>query len=140
MDFGIPFIADQVSRKRYSEAETFLELVHLFNDKSNIEMAYGLDTDSFKKALYRMAIQRVFPEKCYPTIAVNFLGANKELRDLVELLDQYRIRASTANQGVIEHLNPPSAQRFDGVYEAIIEGAKRTAHASWATLVSLMES
>ena len=69
-------------------------------------MAYGLDTDPFKKALYRMAIQRVFPEKCSPTIAVNFLGANKELRDLVE---QYRIRASTANQGVIEHLNPPSA-------------------------------
>ena len=55
--------------------------------------------------------------------------ANKELRQLVEVLDQDRIRASTANQGVTWHFNPPAAPHFGGVHESMIKAPKRAVHA-----------
>ena len=59
----------------------------------------------------------------------NFVRANRELRELVEVPDQDRISASTANQGVIWHFNLPLAQRFGGVHETMIKAAKRAVEA-----------
>ena len=59
----------------------------------------------------------------------NFVRANRELRELVEVLDQDRISASTANQGVILHFNPPLALHFGGVHETMIKAAKRAVEA-----------
>ena len=54
----------------------------------------------------------------------NFVRANRELRELVEVPDQDRISASTANQGVIWHFNLPLAPPFGGVHETMIKATK----------------
>jgi len=59
----------------------------------------------------------------------NFVRANRELRELVEVPDQDRISASKANQGVIWHFNLPLAPRFGGVHETMIKAAKRAVEA-----------
>ena len=66
----------------------------------HLEMAYALDTDSFLNAFYRMANRRGLPKEMLSDNGGNFVGANKELCDLVKELDQEQITKSTANQGV----------------------------------------
>ena len=47
-------------------------------------MAYGLDTDSFLKAFCRIVNRRGLPEEMLSDNGTNFVGANKELRELVK--------------------------------------------------------
>ena len=59
----------------------------------------------------------------------NFVAAERELRELVEALDQSKIAESTANKGVMWHFKPPLAPYFGGVHETMIKAAKRAVNA-----------
>ena len=48
----------------------------------HLEIAYGLDTDSFLNAFFRMAGRRGLPEAMYSDNGTNFKGADKELKSL----------------------------------------------------------
>jgi len=74
-------------------------------------MAYGLDTDSFLNAFYRMANRRGLPEEIFLIFQIfqrisdngtNFVGAERELRKLVEQLERDKIEKSAANKGSSE--------------------------------------
>ena len=54
-------------------------------------MAYGLDADSFLKAFIRMTNGRGLPEEMISDNGSNFVGAERELRELVAQLDQDKI-------------------------------------------------
>ena len=54
-------------------------------------MAYGLDTASFLNAFYRMVNRRGLPEEMLSDNGTNFIGANKELQELLKLLDTTKI-------------------------------------------------
>ena len=83
-------------------------------------MAYGLDTDSFLNAFYRMASHSGLPEDIYSDNGTNFKGADAELRSLVRELDKNKINQSAANKGVSWHINPPLAPHFCGIHETMI--------------------
>ena len=56
----------------------------------------------------------------------NFVGADRELRELVESFDQDRIiRESTKHHRIDWKFKPPSAPHFGGVFEALIKSAKK---------------
>ena len=55
----------------------------------------------------------------------NFVKADKELKDLVNQLDQEKIKQATANKGVQWSLNPPAALHFGGVHEIMVKAAKK---------------
>lgn len=93
------------------------------------EIAFAMDTDSFLNAFYRMVNRRGLPKEIISDNGTNFVGAEKELRQLVQLLDQDRIMASTSNRGVKWHFNPPYAPHFGGVHETMIKSAKKAIHA-----------
>ena len=57
------------------------------------------------------------------------MAAERELRELVAVLDREKIAQSTANKGVIWHFNPPHAPHFGGVHETMIKAAKRAVNA-----------
>ena len=59
----------------------------------------------------------------------NFVEAERELRELVEALDQSKIAQSTANKGVMWHFNSPLVPHFGGVHETMIKAAKRAVNA-----------
>ena len=61
-------------------------------------MAFGLDTDSFLNAFYRMVNRRGLPREMLSDNRTNFVAAERELRELVEALDQSKIAQSTANK------------------------------------------
>ena len=84
-------------------------------------MTYGLDTDSFLNAFYCMANQRGLPEELISDNRTNFVGAERESRELVKQLDQDKIEKSAANKGIKWSLNPPWAPHFGGVHETMIK-------------------
>ena len=88
--------------------------------RGNLEMAYGLDTNSFLNAFYRMTTHRGFPTQVISDNGTNFVGAERELCDLVNTLDEKKIQESTVNRGVVWKFNPPLAPHFNGLHEVLI--------------------
>ena len=66
----------------------------------HLEMAYGLDIDSFVNAFNCMTNRRGLPEEMISDNGTNFVGVERELSELVKQLDQDKIKKSAANKGM----------------------------------------
>ena len=128
VDFAGPFITVQ-GRGRQRTKRYLCLFTCLLSRAVHLEMAYGLDTDSFLNAFYRMVNRRGLPEEMISDNGSNFVGAERELRELVLQLDQDKIVKSVANKGVKWNFNPPLAPHFGGVHETMIKAAKRATYA-----------
>ena len=73
-----------------------------------------------------MVARRGKPTYVVSDNGTNFVGAERELRELVEAFDQEKIANKTTQDYAMEwKFNPPSAPHFDGVFEAMIKSAKK---------------
>ncbi|XP_071118413.1 uncharacterized protein [Haliotis cracherodii] len=124
LDFAGPFFTVQgrgkARQKRYLCLFTCLasRAVHL-------EIAHGMDTNSFLNAFYRMASRRGLPEDIVCDNGTNFVGAEKELKELVSCLDNDAVKRTLANRGTKWKFNPPCAPHFGGGFETMIKAAKK---------------
>ena len=55
----------------------------------------------------------------------NFVGAGRELREMIQSLDQTRIADDVANKGIKWSCNPPLGSHFGGVLESLIKVDKK---------------
>ena len=69
-------------------------------------MACGLDSDSFLNAFFPMTNRTGLLEEMISNNGSNFVGAERELRELVAKLYQDKIVSSVANRGVKWNFNP----------------------------------
>ena len=125
VDFGGPFFTIQGRGK--CRCKRYLCLFTCLATRAvHLEMAYGLDTDSFLRAFCRMSNRRGLPEEMLSDNGKNFVGANEELRDLAkQMIKDSKLNESLINQGVKWTFNPPYAPHFGGVFETMIKAAKR---------------
>ena len=87
----------------------------------HLELAYALETDSFMNAFTRMVSRRGTPSYIISDNGTNFVSGERELRELVEQLDQDKIKKESLRFSHIEwHFNPPSSPHFGGVFEIMI--------------------
>ncbi|XP_064645117.1 uncharacterized protein LOC135498663 [Lineus longissimus] len=128
VDFGGPFITKQL-RGRVQSKRYLCLFTCMASQAVHLEMAYGLDTDSFLNAFNRMVNRRGVPEEVTSDNGTNFVAGNKELNDLVENLDQDKISRATARRGVKWYFNPPLGPHFGGVHESLIKSAKKAIYA-----------
>ena len=124
VDYAGPFITIQGRGKRRQKRYLCL-FTCLATRAVHLEMAFGLDTDAFLNALYRMTSRRGLMEEMYSDNGTNFRAADKELKSLISQLDQEKIKESIANKGIDWHFNPPLAPHFGGIHESMIKSAKR---------------
>ena len=125
VDFAGPFIT--VQGRGIRRAKRYLCLFTCLTTRAvHLEIAFGLDTDSFLNSFYRMVSRRGLPEELYSDNGTNFKGADNELKLLVSQIDKSKIAESVANKGVKWHFNPPLAPHFGGVHESLIKSAKRS--------------
>ena len=90
VDFGGPYLTKQGHEK--CRAKQYICLFTCLNTRAvHLEMAYGLDTDSFVNAFVRMTARRGAPRKVISDNATNFVGAERELRQLVHDFNHDRI-------------------------------------------------
>ena len=129
VDYGGPYLTKQGRGK--TRTKRYLCLFTCLTTRAvHLEMAYALDTDSFINAFSRMVARRGTPAFVLSDNGTNFVGAERELRELVEALDQEKIASKTTREYDIEwKFNPPSAPHFGGVFEAMIKSAKKSIRA-----------
>ena len=85
-DYGRPFMNVQGRGKR--RQKRWLCLFTCLSSRAlYLEMAYGLDTDSFLRCFVRMNSRRGYPLTIVSDRGTNFIGAHKELQELVDGLD-----------------------------------------------------
>ena len=122
VDFAGPFFTKQgrgkSQLKRYACLFTCLQIraVHL-------EMATGLDVDSFLLAFRRFIARRGCPEIVISDNGTNFVGAVNDINELERA--SYNIQKEMAKDKIQWIFNPPSAPHFGGVYESLIKSMKR---------------
>ena len=72
-----------------------------------------------------MVNRRGLPEEIYSDNGTNFIGGNKELKELITNLDEETRKESLANRGGKWFFNPPLAPHFGDVHDSMIKAAKR---------------
>ena len=122
--FGGPFITVQGRGK--CRLKRYLYLFTCLAARAVLfEAAFGLDTDSFLNALFRMTSRWGLIEVIYLDNGITLKSADKELKSLISLLDTDKINDSIANEEIQWHFNPPLASHFGGVHESMIKSAKK---------------
>ena len=91
----------------------------------HLEMAYGLDTDSFIRDLMRFVSRRGKPSEITSDNGKNFVGATKELKCLVGSIDSGKVQKELSKYYIRWQFTPPGAPHFNGACEAMIKCAKR---------------
>ena len=124
LDFAGPFLTIR-GRGRCREKRYLCLFTCMTTRAVHLEMAYGLDTDSFLQAFFRFVNRRGWPEQLTSDNGRNFVGANRELQELITNLDQHKILKSTVSHSLKWNFNPPAAPHFGGVFEIMIKAAKR---------------
>ena len=77
-----------------------------------------------------MTSRRGTPTYVITDNGTNFVGAEREMRELIESLDQDKIVENTTKHNPIDwKFNPPSGPHFGGVFEAMIKSAKKALNA-----------
>ena len=99
----------------------------------HLEVAFGLDTDSFLNALSRFTSRRGTPSAITSDNGTNFVGAVDELKELEKQLDKEKILRTTAHEGIKWVFNPPSAPHVGGVFECMVKAAKKALYAVLGT-------
>ena len=96
----------------------------------HLEMAWGLDTDTFLNAFSRFTSRRGVPKEVISDRGSNFVGAVGELKKLVSQLDRQQLQSKTAELGITWRFNPPAAPHFGGAHEVMVKAAKKAIYAA----------
>ena len=91
----------------------------------HIETANSLETDSFIQALRRFISRRGPVREIRSDNGTNFVGANTELREAIEEVDNDQVRNKLRQEGIDWIFNPPSASHMGGVWERQIRTTKK---------------
>ncbi|XP_053392355.1 uncharacterized protein LOC128555028 [Mercenaria mercenaria] len=128
VDYAGPFLTKQGRRK--ARQKRYLRLFTCRSSRAvHLEMAFGLDTDSFLNAFYRISSRRGLPEKVYSDNGTNFIEAYKELLELYNQMDKQKIIEKGNSHRVKWHFNPPQAPHFGKLHESMVKSAKRAIYA-----------
>ena len=124
VDSGGPFITVQ-GRGRRREKRYLCLFTCLTSRAVHLEMAYGLDVDSFMRAFTRMTDRRGLPKEIISDNGTNFVGANKELIKIFgRLTTDTNLKSLVSSKGIKWKFSPPCAPHFGGVFETMIKVTK----------------
>ena len=128
VDYAGPFYTKQ-GRGRTKQKRYLCLFTCLSTRAVHLEISFGLDTDSFLNAFYRMTSRRGFPVEVYSDNGTNFVGAHRELKELYNQIDKKKISDKTSVNKVKWHFNPHAAPHFGGAHESMVKSAKRAIYA-----------
>lgn len=92
----------------------------------HLEVAFSLETDSFIMCLRRFIARRGNPQVLYSDNGTNFVGANRELKQCIENLNQDQINNELSQKGIKWVFNPPASPHMGEVWERLVRSCKRT--------------
>ena len=91
----------------------------------HIEVAHTLEADSLICANQRFVSRRGRPRAMYSDNGTNFTGAERELREAFERLDQRHVCNRLRKDDVQWFFNPPEASHQGGIWERMIRSVRK---------------
>ena len=85
-----------------------------------LEVAPSLQTDDFILLLRQFINRRGPPKEIRSDRGTNFVGANRELREALNELDQKKIESEMMKRRIKWVFHPPAASHMSGVWERLI--------------------
>ena len=128
VDYAGPFITVQ-GRGRQRLNRWLCVFTCLSTRAVHLEVAWGLDSDSFLNAFIRFTSRRGIPREVISDNGTNFVGAVNELQELLAQIDREKVQRATAHRGTKWSFNPPGGPHFGGVVETMVKAAKKAIYA-----------
>ncbi|XP_062705505.1 uncharacterized protein LOC115255509 [Aedes albopictus] len=91
----------------------------------HIEVAHSLTTSSCIMALRNFTARRGTPVSFYSDRGTNFVGANRELQETMEAVNQNQVMREFVTSSTAWQFNPPAAPHMGGSWERLIQSVKR---------------
>ena len=124
VDFFGPFHIEDT--KGNLEKHYALIFTCLITRAVHLESCPDLNTGTFLNAFRRFTSRRCQPELLYSDNGKTFIGASEELKKSVKSLNNDKIYKALAATNTSWKFNPPYGPHFGGVWERLIQRAKRT--------------
>ena len=144
LDFFGPFY---VKRSR-STVKVYGCIFVCFNSRAiHIEDVSSLETDTFIQALLRFISVRGCPKEIWSDSGTNFTGAEKELRLLVQGMNDERIKSELHSREVEWYkcplpdwrFQPPAASHMSGVWKRLVRSVKKAMKAVLGSRSALVD-
>ena len=91
----------------------------------HLEIAHSLETDTCINAIRRFMARRGPVKSIASDNGTHIVGAEKELREMINKMNQARMCNALCKYGIQWYFTPPSASHFGGVWERIIRSKRR---------------
>lgn len=129
VDYCGPFTIRTSTRRRPATTKAYVAIFVCMAVKAvHIELVSGLDSNSFINALKRFISRRGMISNIYSDNGSNFVGANKELKELRNMFtttaEIEKITNTLSSEGISWHFIPPRAPHFGGLWEAAVKSFK----------------
>jgi hypothetical protein len=129
VDYAGPFLLKSGLRKNSSTIKAYVCLFICFSTRAvHLELVSDLSTEAFLRALNHFFDRRGKSMVIYSDNATNFVGANRQLKELYNLLQNDEHRKLTdemlVNLSVKWKFIPPRSPHFGGLWEAGIKSMK----------------
>ena len=122
--FGPYTVRGEVQKRTIGKAYGVI-FTDLVSRAVHIEAAYGYDTPSFLLALSRFASIRGWPQIICSDPGSQLIGAEKELREAWQNLNQDELSKDGAQKGMKWIFGPADSPWYQGAVESLVKGAKR---------------
>ncbi|CAI6362474.1 unnamed protein product [Macrosiphum euphorbiae] len=123
IDYAGPLQMKELSLRKARIVKVYIAVFVCMTTKAvHLEPVSALSTEAFLLTLDRFVGRRGLPSAIYSDCGTNFVGAARQLRQLVNSPDS---RDQFSGHIACEwHFNPPGAPHFGGIWEAAVKSAK----------------
>lgn len=123
IDYAGPLQMKELSLRKSRICKVYIAVFVCMTTKAvHLEIVSDLSTDAFLLTLDRFVARRGLPSSIYSDCGTNFVGAAKQLRQLINRSDQKD--KISGHLPCTWHFNPPGAPHFGGIWEAAVKSAK----------------
>jgi hypothetical protein len=124
VDFAGPFSTRVMKGRNNKTFKSYFAIFICLATKAvHLEAVGDLTTEAFIGAFRRFSARRGIPTDMYCDCGSNFIGADRELQEMLELANA-NITHQLADTGTHFHFNSPSAPHQGGLWEAGVKSAK----------------
>ncbi|XP_077297374.1 uncharacterized protein LOC143919065 [Arctopsyche grandis] len=129
IDFAGPFPVKSGCNKNSKIIKGYVCVFVCFSSKAvHLELVGDLTSSNLLNCLRRFVARRGRPNTIYSDNATNFVGASRELVNLVKLIyerpHEEKLLRYVASEGIRWKFNPPRAPHMGGLWEAAVKSMK----------------